>query len=67
MHKYFSLLSVLILLLTGCASISNDGSRLASVDHYVRVKSTAPSIAGQVAQGCGYQYFNGHSDPPITL
>ena len=50
MHKYFSLLSVLILLLTGCASISNDGSRLASVDHYVRVKSTAPSIAGQVAQ-----------------
>src|SRR5215813_13234841 len=50
MHKYFSLLSLLALLLAGCASISDDGSRIVRVDHYVQVKSTAPSIAGQVAQ-----------------
>ena len=50
MHKYFSLLSPLVLLMAGCASISDDGSRVVTVDHYVRVKSTAPAMAGQYAQ-----------------
>ena len=31
------------------AAFCDDGSRLVSVDHYVRVKSTAPAIAGQDA------------------
>ena len=50
MHKYFSLLSPLVLLMAGCASISDDGSRVVTVDHYARVKSTAPAMAGQYAQ-----------------
>jgi pimeloyl-ACP methyl ester carboxylesterase len=50
MHKYFFLLSPLVLLMAGCASISYDGSRVVTVDHYVRVKSTAPAMAGQYAQ-----------------
>lgn len=31
-------------------AFADDAQRLLSVDHYVRVKSTAPSIAGQMAQ-----------------
>ena len=50
MCRYFSLLSPLALLMAACATISDDGSRLVTVDHYVRVKSTAPAIAGQEAQ-----------------
>jgi len=50
MRRYFSLLSPLALLAAACATISDDGSRLVTVDHYVRVKSTAPAIAGQDAQ-----------------
>lgn len=38
-----------ISLLAACASTSDDRS-LKRVDHYVRVKSTAPAIAGQEAQ-----------------
>lgn len=49
MRRYFSLLSPLALLMAACATISDDGSRLVTVDHYVRVKSTAPAIAGQDA------------------
>jgi pimeloyl-ACP methyl ester carboxylesterase len=37
-------------LLAACASIGDDGSRVVTVDHFVRVKSTAPAIAGQDAQ-----------------
>jgi pimeloyl-ACP methyl ester carboxylesterase len=50
MRRYFSLLSPLALLMAACATTSDDGSRLVTVDRYVRVKSTAPSIAGQDAQ-----------------
>jgi pimeloyl-ACP methyl ester carboxylesterase len=50
MRRYFLLLSPLALLLTACAIINGDGPRLATADHYVRVKSTAPAIAGQDAQ-----------------
>jgi pimeloyl-ACP methyl ester carboxylesterase len=50
MCRYFSLLSPLALLMAACATISDDGSRLVTVDHYVRVKSTAPAIAGQETQ-----------------
>ncbi len=32
------------------ASFSDDGGHLLSVDHYVRVRSTVPSIAGQTTQ-----------------
>jgi pimeloyl-ACP methyl ester carboxylesterase len=34
----------------GSAALADDSGRLVSVDHYVRVKSTAPSMAGQFAQ-----------------
>lgn len=43
------LVSTITLLMAACATISDDGSRLVTVDHYVRVKSAAPSIAGQDA------------------
>jgi pimeloyl-ACP methyl ester carboxylesterase len=36
--------------MTGCASISGDSPRVVTVDHYVRVKSTAPAMGGQYAQ-----------------
>jgi len=36
--------------MAACASIGDGGSRVVTVDHYVRVKSTAPAIAGQDAQ-----------------
>ena len=38
------------LLLAACASTSDDAVRLVRVDHTVRVKSTAPALAGQEAQ-----------------
>jgi pimeloyl-ACP methyl ester carboxylesterase len=43
-------LCALALLLTASTGFSEDGARLLSLDHYVRVKSIAPDIAGQVAQ-----------------
>ena len=50
MRNCFSMLAPLVLLIAGCASIGDDGSRVVTVDHYVRVKSTAPGMAGQYAQ-----------------
>jgi len=44
------LLSPLVVLVAACATGGDDGSRLVSVNHYVRVKSTAPGFAGQDAQ-----------------
>src|ERR1700761_7089139 len=39
---------VSLLTLLGCAAASaDDGQNLLSVDHYVRVRSTVPAIAGQ--------------------
>ena len=49
MRQSVSLLCTFTLLLAACATVGNDGSRLVTADHYVRVKSTAPSIAGQDA------------------
>jgi pimeloyl-ACP methyl ester carboxylesterase len=43
-------LCALVLLLAASTGFGEDGARLLSLDHYVRVKSTAPDIAGQVAQ-----------------
>jgi pimeloyl-ACP methyl ester carboxylesterase len=51
----------LLLLTAGCASlpgsgaapaatVGSDSSQLLSIDHYVRVKSTAPAMTGQTAQ-----------------
>ena len=50
MRRYISVLCALGLLLAASAGFGDDGSRLISLDHYVRVKSTAPAIAGQEAQ-----------------
>ncbi len=50
MRRYFWLLSPVALLVAACATSSDDGSRLVRVDHYVRVKSTAPAFAGQEAK-----------------
>jgi pimeloyl-ACP methyl ester carboxylesterase len=36
--------------LAAAASYADDGERLLSVDHYVRVRSTVPAIAGQTTQ-----------------
>ena len=38
------------LLIAGCASVGGERSGLITTDHYVHVKSTAPSITGQSAQ-----------------
>ncbi len=43
------LIPVLALLLTS-AAFGDDGAKLLSVDHYVRVHSTVPAIAGQTTQ-----------------
>jgi pimeloyl-ACP methyl ester carboxylesterase len=50
MRWYFSAFCCLASLMAACAAFGDDGSRLLFVDHYVRVKSTAPAIAGQDAQ-----------------
>jgi len=50
MHRYFLSLGPLALLMAACATTSDDGSRLVTVEHYVRVKSTAPAFAGQEAK-----------------
>ena len=49
MPRILKFMLKLALLLAAPAVSSEDGSRLLSVDHYVRVKSTAPAIAGQEA------------------
>jgi pimeloyl-ACP methyl ester carboxylesterase len=50
MRRNISILCTLGVLLSASAGFGDDGSRLISLDHYVRVKSTAPAIAGQEAQ-----------------
>jgi pimeloyl-ACP methyl ester carboxylesterase len=50
MRRNISVLVTLGLLSAASAGFGDDGSRLISLDHYVRVKSTAPAIAGQDAQ-----------------
>jgi pimeloyl-ACP methyl ester carboxylesterase len=50
-------IGVIVLITIGCISalfpdygIADDGDQLLTVDHYVSVRSTAPSMSGQVAQ-----------------
>ena len=43
-------LGSLFVLIAACATVGDDASRLVTTDHTVRVKSTAPAIAGQEAQ-----------------
>src|SRR5437867_1365147 len=43
-------LSIALTFLVARPSFSDDSQRLLSIDHFVRVKSTAPSMAGQLAQ-----------------
>src|SRR5712692_5949599 len=50
MRRYFFSLSPFAVVMAACALNREDGSRHVTVDHYVRVKSTAPSIAGQDAK-----------------
>jgi len=50
MHRSILLLSSFALLIAACATIGDGESRLVTVDHNVRVKSTAPGFAGQDAQ-----------------
>jgi pimeloyl-ACP methyl ester carboxylesterase len=50
MRRNISVFCTLGMLLAASAGFGDDGSRLISLDHYVRVKSTAPAIAGQEAQ-----------------
>ncbi|MEO7133692.1 MAG: alpha/beta fold hydrolase, partial [Vicinamibacterales bacterium] len=50
MHRTLPVLGALILILAASSGFGQDGVRLLSLDHYVRVKSTAPGFAGQTAQ-----------------
>jgi pimeloyl-ACP methyl ester carboxylesterase len=49
MRRCVFLVGVCALLLGGCASVGGDRSGLVTSDHYVPVKSTAPSMPGQLA------------------
>ena len=49
MRRFVLTLCSLVLLIAVPVAYGDDGTRLLSVDHYVRVKSTAPAIAGQDA------------------
>src|SRR5580700_11488081 len=42
--------AIVLVFLLAASSYADDGERLLSVDHYVRVHSTVPSIAGQTTQ-----------------
>ena len=50
MHRCTPILCALALLVAVPAAFGDDGARLISLDHYVRVKSTAPAMMGQEAQ-----------------
>ncbi|OFW50380.1 MAG: hypothetical protein A3G77_07935 [Acidobacteria bacterium RIFCSPLOWO2_12_FULL_68_19] len=50
MLRTVSVLCTLAVLLVASAAAGDDGSRIIVLDHYVRATSTAPAIAGQVAQ-----------------
>ena len=50
MTRTFCATATLILLLAASTGFGQDGAQLLSVDHYVRVKSTAPGFAGHTAQ-----------------
>src|SRR4051794_34527825 len=43
-------LLVLLLLMPAALLLADDGERILTLDHFVRVKSTVPAIAGETAQ-----------------
>jgi len=44
-------LAVVVVVVSGVALLhGDDGDRLLTIDHFLRVKSTVPAIAGQMAQ-----------------
>src|SRR6202451_4184597 len=50
MKKAYVLLFSILAVLAALPLFSDDGSKLLSVDHYVRVNSTVPAISGQTTQ-----------------
>lgn len=50
MHRILPVFGTLILVLAASSGYGQSGAPLLSVDHYVRVTSTAPDIAGRTAQ-----------------
>jgi pimeloyl-ACP methyl ester carboxylesterase len=50
MHRSLFVLPALALVITASIAFGDDGQRLLSMDHHVRVKSTAPALHGQDAQ-----------------
>jgi pimeloyl-ACP methyl ester carboxylesterase len=50
MHRIVASVVLLALVLIAPAVFGQHDARLLSIDHYVRVKSSAPSMAGQMAQ-----------------
>lgn len=50
MRRSLSLLFALALVVTASTASGDDGLRLLSIDHHVRVKSTAPALHGQDVQ-----------------
>ena len=53
MRAHFSLWGPLVLLVAACATTGDDGGRLVTFDHHVRVKSTAPARAPNSAPASG--------------
>jgi pimeloyl-ACP methyl ester carboxylesterase len=49
MRRSTTFLCTLLACLATAAAFADDGTRLLSLDHYVRVRSTAPALAGQDA------------------
>ena len=50
MRRIVRVIGALVVVLGGGSTFGQESTRLLSVDHYVRVKSTAPDITGQTAQ-----------------
>jgi pimeloyl-ACP methyl ester carboxylesterase len=48
--KRFALIGIVFVPLLASATYGDDAEKLLTIDHYVRVKSTVPAIAGQPAQ-----------------
>jgi pimeloyl-ACP methyl ester carboxylesterase len=65
-RRRLPLVCALGLLLPASAAMGQDASRLASFDHYVTVKSTAPSMAGKDASIYVREVVLGGSDKPAA-
>src|SRR5215831_10909307 len=50
MQRHVPLMIAISVLTAACATVGEDTSRLVTTNHYVRVKSIAPAMAGQEAQ-----------------